>query len=113
MSHLRRAVMSTPARSSLRPHRLSLAVAAAAALFAFDATAARLALVVGNDNYQQATPLNNARNDAQSLARELEAAGFKVSVEKLLGGVFGTVRSTDPAAGTQVPKGSTVTIRVV
>lgn len=43
----------------------------------------------------------------------LEAAGFKVSVEKLLGGVFGTVRSTDPAAGTQVPKGSTVTIRVV
>lgn len=79
MSHLRRAVMSTPARSSLRPHRLSLAVAAAAALFAFDATAARLALVVGNDNYQQATPLNNARNDAQSLARELEAAGFKVT----------------------------------
>ena len=42
------------------------------------ATAARLALVVGNDNYQQATPLNNARNDAQSLARELEAAGVNL-----------------------------------
>lgn len=59
--------------------RLSLAVAAAAALVAFDAFAARLALVVGNDAYQNATPLNNARNDAIALSKELEAAGFKVT----------------------------------
>lgn len=56
-----------------------LAVALAAACFVLDASAARLALVVGNDKYQHVTPLRNARNDAQSLARELEAAGFKVT----------------------------------
>jgi uncharacterized caspase-like protein len=43
------------------------------------AEAARLALVVGNDNYTQVPKLRNARNDAQSLARELEAAGFRVT----------------------------------
>lgn len=60
------------------PVRL-LPLALAAALCAFDAAAARLALVVGNDNYQHASKLRNARNDAQSLARELEGAGFKVT----------------------------------
>lgn len=43
------------------------------------AFAARLAMVVGNDNYQNASRLRNARNDAQALARELQAAGFKVT----------------------------------
>ncbi len=43
----------------------------------------------------------------------LEAAGLKVEVSRILGGVFGTARSTDPAAGTQVRKGSTVTLYVV
>ncbi len=43
------------------------------------ADAARLALVVGNDNYTAVPKLRNARNDAQSVARELEAAGFKVT----------------------------------
>jgi uncharacterized caspase-like protein len=56
-----------------------LGVALAAAGFALEASAARLALVVGNDKYQHVSPLRNARNDAQSLARELEAAGFKVT----------------------------------
>ena len=41
--------------------------------------AARLAMVVGNDNYIAVPKLRNARNDAQSVARELEAAGFKVT----------------------------------
>jgi uncharacterized caspase-like protein len=43
------------------------------------AQAARLALVVGNDNYSSVPKLRNARNDAQSIARELEAAGFRVT----------------------------------
>ncbi|MCH8628631.1 Stk1 family PASTA domain-containing Ser/Thr kinase [Arsenicicoccus piscis] len=43
----------------------------------------------------------------------LRSAGLGVSVEELFGGVFGTVRSQDPSAGTQVPEGTTVTIRVV
>ncbi len=59
--------------------RLLLPLAIAAACMAFDASAGRLAIVVGNDNYQNVTKLRNARNDAQSLARELEAAGFKVT----------------------------------
>jgi Caspase domain len=58
---------------------LPLALALAVSGVALDAHAARLALVVGNDSYQNATPLKNARNDAQALARELEAAGFKVT----------------------------------
>lgn len=43
----------------------------------------------------------------------LEHAGFEVNVEKLLGGVFGTVHSQDPAAGTLAPLGSRVTISIV
>lgn len=56
-----------------------LALAAALLLGGTHAFAARLAMVVGNDSYQNTTPLKNARNDAQTLARELEAAGFKVT----------------------------------
>jgi uncharacterized caspase-like protein len=37
----------------------------------------RIALVIGNAKYADA-PLPNAANDAQDMARELEAAGFKV-----------------------------------
>ncbi|MDD7384251.1 MAG: PASTA domain-containing protein [Actinomycetaceae bacterium] len=43
----------------------------------------------------------------------LSDAGFKVKVNTFLGGVFGTVRSQDPAAGSMVPVGSTITITVV
>lgn len=45
--------------------------------------------------------------------RILEEAGFSVEVEKILGGVFGTVRSQDPGAGAQLPRGATVIITVV
>jgi uncharacterized caspase-like protein len=61
----------------IRPRVLALATAMAC--LALHAEAARLAMVVGNDNYQNVSKLRNARNDAQSLARELEAAGFKVT----------------------------------
>ena len=43
----------------------------------------------------------------------LEAAGFKVKVENFMGGIFGTVRSQDPGANADAPKGSTVTLVVV
>lgn len=59
--------------------RVIVVAAVASALLALEAQAARLALVVGNDNYSNVTKLRNARNDAQSLARELEAAGFNVT----------------------------------
>ncbi len=47
--------------------------------------------------------------DAQ---RQLEALGFKVQIENLLGGFFGTVRFQDPE-NTDAPEGSTVTLRVI
>lgn len=61
--------------------RLAQALTAAllAALVPGPVQAARIALVVGNDSYTHAPPLRNARNDARSIAAELEAAGFKVT----------------------------------
>ena len=50
------------------------------------------------------------REEARSL---LEGTGFTVKEEAILGGFFGTVRSSDPAAGTMTKKGSTVTITIV
>jgi len=41
--------------------------------------AARLALVIGNDTYQRAPALRNARNDANAMETELRAAGFEVT----------------------------------
>ncbi|SDU81375.1 serine/threonine protein kinase [Arcanobacterium phocae] len=43
----------------------------------------------------------------------LESAQFKVRVEKILGGIFGTVRLQDPGEGTQAKRGATITISVV
>ena len=40
--------------------------------------AKRLALVIGNDNYQQVTRLDKAVNDSDAMARELALAGFEV-----------------------------------
>ena len=45
--------------------------------------------------------------------RVLTAAGFKVSVQRFMGGIFGTVRSQSAPAGSQQPKGSTITLVVV
>lgn len=45
--------------------------------------------------------------------RMLEEAGFEVKVEEILGGLFGTVRTQNPEAGTLAPQGSTVVISIV
>jgi len=49
----------------------------------------------------------------EEATRILQEAGFTVSVDKVWGGYFNTVRATDPEAGTSAPAGSTVTITVV
>lgn len=41
----------------------------------------RLALVIGNDNYQKFSPLQNARADARAVAAKLQALGFEVSLQ--------------------------------
>ena len=72
--------MLTIMASSLRFRWLKPAALAALLLTTgLSAQAARLALVMGNDNYKYVTTLRNARNDAQALSRELEAAGFNVT----------------------------------
>ncbi|WP_240645818.1 Stk1 family PASTA domain-containing Ser/Thr kinase [Georgenia sp. SYP-B2076] len=43
----------------------------------------------------------------------LEAAGFRVEVDEVLGGFFGTVRAQDQAAGAMLPRGTVVTLTVV
>jgi beta-lactam-binding protein with PASTA domain/tRNA A-37 threonylcarbamoyl transferase component Bud32 len=45
--------------------------------------------------------------------KTLKDAGFNVQVNKWLGGVFGTVRQQNPAANSQQPKGTTITLTVV
>lgn len=46
------------------------------------AQAKRIALVIGNDAYQNVTKLNKAGNDATAMARELTAAGFEVQLHR-------------------------------
>jgi len=54
--------------------------------------------------------IGKQRDQAAAL---LTAAGFKVVYQEFLGGFFGTVRSSDPAEGTMLRKGSTVTLTIV
>jgi hypothetical protein len=44
--------------------------------------ARRLALVIGNDSYQHADPLTNARADARAVADALKATDFKVTLKQ-------------------------------
>jgi len=49
---------------------------------AFSVQAKRLALVMGNDNYVSVNKLQKAGNDAESMAKELKAAGFTVTLQR-------------------------------
>ena len=53
-----------------------------ALLMVLPVQAARLALVMGNDNYTQVAKLQKAGNDATAMARELKAAGFTVQLHR-------------------------------
>lgn len=45
--------------------------------------------------------------------KTLTAAGFKVTINKLFGGALKTVRFQDPAGGTMVRRGTTITLTVI
>ena len=71
--------MTTPTPGRTHPAPWALALLLAACLLpAQVAHAARLALVIGNDQYRQVAGLKNARNDARLMAATLSAAGFEV-----------------------------------
>lgn len=71
-----------------------------------EAVAARLALVIGNDSYVHAPALRNARNDARTVAKELEAAGFAVT--RLLDGTRRDIHQALDAFLRRVGKGDEV-----
>ncbi|WP_432562817.1 Stk1 family PASTA domain-containing Ser/Thr kinase [Kineococcus sp. SYSU DK003] len=71
-----------------------------------------VALVVSSGPPLVAVPEVQGKN-VDAARQQLEGLGFQVRVENVLGGVFGTVRSSDPAAGQSIPKGSTITLTVV
>jgi hypothetical protein len=48
----------------------------------FSADAKRVALVIGNDSYQNAQVLSNARADAKAVAKALESSGFSVTLKQ-------------------------------
>jgi hypothetical protein len=72
-------------RSKEEPVKLRfqwVAVLLLAVLAALPSHARRLALVVGNDDYKQFSRLDKAGNDAEAMAKELDAAGFEVSLRR-------------------------------
>jgi hypothetical protein len=62
----------------LRWAALTLVIAGLAA----PVQAKRLALVIGNDSYQNVQPLKNARSDARAIAAELKSVGFDVTLKQ-------------------------------
>ena len=69
-------------------------------------------LVVSKGPVLVAVPdtVGKQRGEAAKLLRQ---AGFAVSYNEILGGFFGTVRGSDPSAGTMVRKGATITLTIV
>lgn len=76
--------------AGLRCAAWALAAVLLAVFCVESAHAARLALVIGNDHYQNIKTLKNARNDARLIASTLQAAGFEV-----VGGVRENLREKD------------------
>ncbi|HEV7172907.1 Stk1 family PASTA domain-containing Ser/Thr kinase [Pedococcus sp.] len=72
----------------------------------------QVTLVVSKGPVMVTVPNVEGSQEADA-TKVLTAAGFKVSVQRFMGGIFGTVRSQDPPAGSQQPKGSTITLVVV
>ena len=72
---------------------------------------AKVSIVVSKGKEPATIPdvTGKSEDDAK---KALEDAGLKVTVNKRLGGPFGTVRSTDPAAGASVKPDSKVTINI-
>ena len=72
----------------------------------------RVTLVVskGPESVKVPDVFGKQERDAKSL---LEGLGFAVKIERYLGGPFGTVTRQSIAAGTQAPRGTTITLSVV
>ncbi|MBW3086113.1 Serine/threonine-protein kinase PK-1 [Austwickia sp. TVS 96-490-7B] len=58
-----------------------------------------------------AVPEVRGRTESEASAM-LQSAGFKIDISRIAGGLFGMALSTTPSAGEQVPRGSTIVLRV-
>ena len=63
-------------------HFPTAVLAGLALIGSLPAHAERRALVIGNDSYQGAMPLQNARSDARAVAKALEHDEFKVTLKE-------------------------------
>jgi uncharacterized caspase-like protein len=79
----RHGVGSCAPRRAFRSRRFHVvSCALLLAMLAAPAEARRLALVIGNDSYQNVQQLKNARADAKAIAAELKAVGFDVTLKQ-------------------------------
>ena len=78
--------------------RCALLVCGALCIAFSNAHAARIALVMGNDNYHFVSKLRKAGNDAEAMAIELRAAGFDVSLHRDLD-YRGMIKATESLYG--------------
>ena len=62
----------------LRAAIFAVAIVCAFAVFTAPAVAGRVALVLGNANYEHTVPLANPRNDAEAISEALTGLGFEV-----------------------------------
>jgi uncharacterized caspase-like protein len=62
--------------------RNSLVLSLLVLMLVVPAHARRIALVIGNDSYQNVQPLKNARSDAKAIAAELKTVGFEVTLKQ-------------------------------
>ena len=69
-------------------------------------------LVVSKGPVLVKVPDVQGKQEAEAI-QILKTAGFEVKVERFMGGIFGTVRSQDPGANSEQPKGSTITLVIV
>src|SRR5664279_79926 len=80
--HAMRHSIRGPRAPSLIPRGGWVALALLILSFAVPAQARRLALVIGNDSYQNVQPLKNARADSKAIAAELKEVGFAVTLKQ-------------------------------
>jgi beta-lactam-binding protein with PASTA domain/tRNA A-37 threonylcarbamoyl transferase component Bud32 len=71
-----------------------------------------VALVVSRGPRTVLVP-NEVGQQVDQATSDLQARGFTVQVDKILGGYFGTVRAQSPGGGDSAPVGSTIVLTVV
>ena len=72
----------------------------------------KVTLVVSKGPVLVKVPNVQGKQEAEA-TQILKEAGFEVKIDRFMGGIFGTVRSQDPAADTEQPKGTTITLVIV